>query len=176
MQSGGFAGFVELDDTLHKAVLSVTSGFVPLDADSFPTYRVYGPNGFMPSGTGATTFKDTGAIQGASNQSPTAITSAGHGLVTGMKITITGILGNTGANGTYVVTVTGSNTFTIAVDTSAGSAYSGGGAWHVVGVYDVGITPTDADNFSPGVTYSVTVHAIYSSVLELIDEFTFTVV
>lgn len=174
MQNGGFAGFVKLDDTLNKGVISVASDFTPLDADAAPTYRVYGPAGFMISG--ALTVKDQGSIQGATNASPTVITSAAHGLLTGMKVTITGILGNTGANGTYTVTFVDSNTFSVSVNTGAGGAYSGGGAWHVVGLYNVSITPTDANSFAPGVVYSVVVHANYSSVLHLIDEFTFAVV
>ena len=174
MQDGGFAGFVELDDTINKTVLSVDSSFNPLDADAAPTYRIYGPNGFMISGSA--TAKDQNTIQGATNGSPTVITSAGHGLQTGMEVTITGILGNTGANGTYVVTVLDGNTFSVAVDTSAGGAYSGGGAWHVVGVYNIAITPTSGNNFSPGVVYSVVVYANYSSTLKLVDEFSFAVV
>lgn len=174
MQSSGFAGFVALDDTLNKTTISVSSVFAPLDADALPVYRIYGPNGFMI--TGSLAFKDTGSIQGASNASPTVVTSANHGLTTGMKITISGILGNTGANGTYVVTKLTSNTFSIAVDTSAGGVYSGGGSWHVVGLYSASITPTAGNSFAAGVSYSVVVHASYSSVLELIDEYQFEVV
>lgn len=175
MNSSGFAGFCQIDDTIRKAVLSVNpSDGTPLQADALPTFRVYGPNGLIATGT--TTQKDAGTITGATNASPTVITSQGHGLTTGMKVTISGILGNTGANGTYVVTVLTANTFSIAVDTSLGSAYSGGGSWFVVGVYDVSITPTDAANYAPGVSYSVVVMANYSSTLKLVDEFQFEVV
>lgn len=52
-------------------------------------------------------------VTGASNASPVAITCAGHGLTTGQRVIITGVQGNEGANGTWPVTVTGTNTFTL---------------------------------------------------------------
>ena len=68
------------------------------------------------------------AVTNATNATPIAITTAGpHGLVTGDAAIISGVLGNTAANGVCTVTRTGSTTFTI--NSSAGSgAYTGGGA------------------------------------------------
>lgn len=53
------------------------------------------------------------AITSSTNATPIAVTAASHGLVTGDKITIFGHATNTAANGTWVVTRTGANTFTL---------------------------------------------------------------
>ena len=51
------------------------------------------------------------AISGASNTTDIRITSAAHGLRTGDQIRITGVQGNTAANGTFPVTVLSANQF-----------------------------------------------------------------
>jgi Ubiquitin-activating enzyme E1 FCCH domain len=84
---------------------------------------------FNPVPITYTVPNQTGAVTGATNASPTVITSSNHGLRSGQTATISGIGGNTGANGAHVVTVLTANTFSIAVDTSAGSAYTSGGTW-----------------------------------------------
>ena len=67
-------------------------------------------------------------ITGATNATPISITCASHGYSTGDTIVLTGIsTGNTNANGTWEITVTGANTFTL--DGSAGNAaYTSGGS------------------------------------------------
>jgi len=55
-------------------------------------------------------FKPITAMTGSN---PVTITSATHKLLTGDSVTINGSTGGTFANGTYTVTVTGANTFTI---------------------------------------------------------------
>ena len=68
----------------------------------------------------------SGAISNILVANPTEVTSTGHGLSTGDSITITGSNSTPSINGTYAVTVTGTNTFTIPVHvTGAGSA----GSW-----------------------------------------------
>lgn len=70
----------------------------------------------------------TGAIIGASNATPITITSTAHGLVTGNTVKIEAVGGNDGANNTWVITVTGADTFTL--DESSGTdTYTGGGTW-----------------------------------------------
>jgi hypothetical protein len=61
----------------------------------------------------------TAKITGATAATPISITATGHLLSTGATVDIRGVLGNTPANGTWTVTVTGANTFTL--DTSIGS-------------------------------------------------------
>lgn len=68
------------------------------------------------------------AVTGATNASPIAITTpAAHGLASGNYVTIAGVLGNTNANNTFNITVTGAATFTLNGSVGSG-AYAGGGA------------------------------------------------
>jgi hypothetical protein len=65
-------------------------------------------------------------ITGATNAAPIEITAASHGFPTGATVVIASVTGNTAANGTWTVTRTGTNTFTL--DNSVGNgAYSSGG-------------------------------------------------
>lgn len=52
-------------------------------------------------------------ITGATNVSPISITSANHGIATGESVIVSGVQGNTAANGTWTVTVVDSNTLTL---------------------------------------------------------------
>lgn len=67
------------------------------------------------------------AVSGATNATPIEITtSTAHGLVTGNFATVSGVLDNTGANGTWTITRISSTKFTL--DNSVGvAAYGGGG-------------------------------------------------
>lgn len=68
-------------------------------------------------------------ITGATNATPIVITSAAHGLATGDYVAIAGVGGNTAARGTFQVTVTGTNTFSL--DDSVGNGtYTRGGRWY----------------------------------------------
>lgn len=67
------------------------------------------------------------AITGATNATPIVITIVGHGLTTGDQVVITGVLGNTAANGSsWTITVLTADTFSL--DGSVGNgAYTSGG-------------------------------------------------
>lgn len=68
-------------------------------------------------------------VAGASNTTPIEITTVGdHGIETGDTVTIAGVLGNTNANGTTTVTVTGDATFLL-TGTVGNGLYAGGGEW-----------------------------------------------
>lgn len=62
-------------------------------------------------------------ISGVAIGNPATVTTSGsHGLTTGVSVTISGVAGATSVptiNATYVVTVTGANTFTVPVDCTA---------------------------------------------------------
>jgi hypothetical protein len=73
----------------------------------------------------------SGAITAATNVSPIAITSANHGLVTGRVIVVSGVGGNTAANGTWSITNTGTNTFTLDGSVGNGAYTSSTGGWTV---------------------------------------------
>jgi len=71
--------------------------------------------------------EQSGSITGNTVASPTVITSAGHGLSSGQRITITGSNSTPSIDGSHIVTVTTANTFTIPVNvTGAGTA----GTWY----------------------------------------------
>ncbi len=71
----------------------------------------------------------SGTVAGASVGTPIIVTTAAaHGLSTGDEIVITGVVGNTAANGTFFVTTVSATTFQL--DGSVGAvAYVSGGTW-----------------------------------------------
>ena len=168
-----FAGLVALGNTIDVVVVSRNSSQVPTNSDSAPIYRIYGPAGFMTSGS--LTAKESGTITNCPPASPTVYTSVGHNLTVGTKVTITGIGGNTGANGTFDVSAVTTNTFTVATDTSSGGAYTSGGSWSTTGLYDFNFTPTVGANFASGTVYQVVVYCKFSSVVNVLDSFAFQV-
>ncbi len=171
----GYLGFVALGSSIPGAqVTKNTSTGAPVNADAVPTYRVYGPSGLMTNGTGSLAFKDTGSITGATNVSPISITATGSKLSTGTSVTITGVGGNTAANGTFVVTRVDDNTFTLNGSTGNGN-YTTGGTWNVTGLYGFTFTPTTGNGFASGQTYTVLISWAISSVQQA-DMGTFTVV
>lgn len=85
-------------------------------------------------------------ITNATNASPIVVTSLGHGLSFGTQVIISGVTGNTAANGTWYVGNVTANTFGLFTDTSAtvpvvgNGVYGGGGTIQLpteVEVYDV---------------------------------------
>ncbi len=82
---------------------------------------VSGTKGTMPA-------QESGfqVITGATVASPIVITIAAHGFTTGDLVIITGVLGNTAANGTWPVVVVTQNTFSLTGSTGT-LAYTSGG-------------------------------------------------
>lgn len=145
-----FQGFVDLEGTLYGSILVTTTADTPINADAVPTFRVYGPNGFVESG--ASSLKDTGSITAASVASPIVITSTAHGLTTGARVTITGVGGQTGANGTFTITRVNADTFSLDGSTTVGS-YTSGGTWNVTGLYGFTITALGVTGYEEGEVY-----------------------
>lgn len=156
-----YAGFVALEATIDVTVVS-RSGNSPVNASSLPTYRVYGPEGLMTSGTGTASFKDSGVVSGATNASPIVITDTAHGLQTGNIITVTGVLGNTAANGTFLVTRVDADTFSLQGSTGNGS-YTSGGTWNLTGVYEASIAAESLSGYEAGITYTVIFQGVVSA-------------
>ena len=175
---GQFWGLVQLGSALRQSMVTRDASNVPKDSSPAPTYRVYGPSGVMPSGTGSLVSKDPaaagGTITNATNASPIVVTSAGHGLSTGTRVTIAGVLGNTAANGDFNATVIDANTFSLD-GTTGNSAYTSGGTWHAAGLWDVNFTPQGANGFVQGGNYAMLVTWTIGGVTAA-DTFTFTVV
>lgn len=75
----------------------------------------------------------SGTITAATNATPIAVTSAAHGLNTNDTVTISGVLGNPAANGTFNITVSDANTFTLqtaaAANVAGNGTYASGGTW-----------------------------------------------
>lgn len=155
-----FLGYVPLESTAIFGVLFAVNGS-PLNSDSLPTFRVYGPVGLMTGGAGTATLKDHGAITNATNAGPISITSVSHGLTSGTTVVVSGVLGNTGANGTFLINVVDADTFTLTGSTGTG-AYTSGGMWNVAGLYNVSIACTSADGYAPGDSFSLLVNGSWS--------------
>lgn len=68
----------------------------------------------------------TKSITSATNATPIVITATAHGFNTGDKVYITGVLGNTAANGTWVITRLTADTFSLNGSVGNGAYTSGG--------------------------------------------------
>src|SRR5574344_139723 len=55
----------------------------------------------------------TYTVSNATNATPIVITAVGHGFLTGYKVYISGVGGNTAANGTFTITKIGVDTFSL---------------------------------------------------------------
>lgn len=150
-----FAGFADAGDDVVLFVLTAEAG-APVDPDAAPTFRLFGRDGAVAGGTGTCAPAESGAVTGATNATPVAVTSAAHGLPTGAYVTVSGVGGNTAANGDWFVTSTGANTFTL--DDSVGNgAYTSGGAWKSLGLWTATLTGAVLSALEPGQTYTVLV-------------------
>lgn len=153
-----FLGFTQLDDVFAFAHLVKTAADVPKNSSVTPTFRIYNGSSSTPVATGSLSAKDTGSVTNATNATPIVITSSGHGMLTGMRVTVAGVLGNTAANGTFTITRLTADTFSL--DTSVGNgAYTSGGSWNVSGLYAASFTPTAAGGFAQGESYDIIVTA-----------------
>lgn len=155
-----FSGYVFLGDTFLGALQVTDTSFSPINADALPTFRVYGPDGFVENGTCA--FKDSASVTSATNASPISISSSGHGITTGARITITGVTGNSAANGTFTATRVDDNSFTLDGSTGNGS-YISGGTWNKTGLYQYTINALGASGYETGETYHPTFDYAISS-------------
>ena len=149
-----FQGFVQLENSIEIAILVRNSSLVPVNADALPTYRVYGPAGLMPAGTGTAAFRDSKAVSAATAAAPIVVNSTGHGLTTGTRVTVAGGVGLSGLNGTTTVTVVDADHFSLDGTTGTGT-YTGGATWNVTGYYTVTVTAAAADGYAAGQSYAV---------------------
>lgn len=173
-----YLGMVELESEFVSSILVANASQVPVNADALPTYRVYGPAGLMAGGTGSLSLKDSGAITNVTAAAPAVVTSTGHGLSNGTKVTVSGVSGSGAmgnANTTALVANASSNTFELAGVSTATGSYSSGGTWNVAGLYEFDITPQEANGFEAGENYSVLVTYVVSGTTYA-DQYTFTVV
>lgn len=167
-----FLGFVTLGSNLVGTVLTRSTAYAPTNATALPTFRIY-LNSATPVLTGTVTgFRDSGTATGASNAVPIVITQTAHGYQTGMRVTITGVTGNTAANGTFTITRVDADTYQLDGSTGNG-AYVAGGAVNVSGLYNFSIACTAANGFASGNTYSLVTS--YTVSTGMAEKFTFVV-
>ncbi len=79
--------------------------------------------------TSASLGQLSGVVSAASNATPIVITSNAHGLSSGNQVTVSGVVGNTAANGTFTVTVLDANNFRLENSTGNGVYAAGTGTW-----------------------------------------------
>lgn len=94
------------------------------------------------------------AVTGATNATPIVVTSTGHGLSNGARVAIAGILGNTAANGEFVVASATTDTF--ALQTTNGVNVAGNGSYTSGGY----IVPLDEIEFADELTGVVATEAM----------------
>lgn len=82
--------------------------------------------------------------------------------MTGQRVTIASVGGNTAANGTFTITNTGTDTFTLDGSTGNGD-YTSGGTWRTTGLYKIPITGSILSSLSAGNTYTVIAYYSISS-------------
>lgn len=148
-----YHGMPQLGDVFRLLFVVEDEDGIPINADSYPSFRIYGPSGFITGQSGFVSFADTKNVTAATNASPIVITSANHGLTTGTLVTITGVGGNTAANGTFVITRIDANTFSLNGSSGNGS-YTSGGVWNITGLYRVTLTLTNTNGYDSGKNYA----------------------
>ena len=80
-------------------------------------------------GDGNRNWTRTYDITDATSDAPIKITSTGHGLEIGDTIKISGVEGNTAANGTWTVSWVDADNFRLDEDAAGNAEYDGGGNW-----------------------------------------------
>jgi hypothetical protein len=148
-----FVGFVKLEFLISVWLQVVDANKQPVAPDAAPTFRVYGPSGLLQGAGGTSIDGHTGAVTGATNASPIVITETNHGRSTGQRVTITGVGGNSAANGTFTITKINANTYSLDGSTGNG-AYTSGGLVKTTGFFVAQITCTGANGFDVGENYA----------------------
>lgn len=134
---------------VRRILRTFAGGDLAIVNTSASTYGPFSAGGYhvaQPGVVGSPSYSNTasltispsvvvGTVTAATNASPIAITTAApHGLATGATVFILGTLGNTAANGAWIIVVTGASTFTL-------TGSQGNGAWTSGGIV---YTPTVA--------------------------------
>jgi hypothetical protein len=127
--TAGTVGQVVATRSLSTLTSSFTSGPLPeaaaLAVQAEGTVLAIRATTATPGFVNGTT-QSIPAVSATNTSSPIQVTSTAHGLITGDVVTIAGIVGQTGANGTFQIVVVTANTFTLTGSTSVGAWVSGG--------------------------------------------------
>lgn len=115
------------------------------------TEIAFAPSQVAPTAVALTNnYTQSGGISGITQANPAVVSSTSHGLATGAKIEITGVVGMTEVNGnTYRITAIDADTFRLEGEDSTGfTAYSSGGTWAVNGdLLKYKVTANNRDTF-----------------------------
>lgn len=149
-----FQGFLNEGSAGTLLFLIRDGSKTPIEPDAAPVWKLYGVAGAIANGDGTASSLESGNVGGASNESPIEITATAHGLITGQRVTIASVGGNTAANGTFVITKTGTDTFTLD-DSTGNGAYTSGGTWKTTGLYKVTLTGAVLSSLEAGKTYTL---------------------
>lgn len=161
-----FEGFADEGDDLTLLFQVEDGSGNPKEPDAAPTYRVYGRNGVVASGTGSASSFESGSVNGASNASPIVIsTPTAHGVSTGQPVTVANVGGNAAANGNFRATNVDSTHFSLQGSTGSGG-YTTGGTWRTTGLYKVALTGSVLSSLEAGQTYTVVLTYAISSVVK----------
>ena len=103
------------------------TGFNPHMMGDFPGWFVQKLFTFTGSQTTTKTTTLTDPIVNVSPNTPIIVTSFNHGLVSGQTVTVSGVNGIPGANGTFQISVIDKNRFILLGAKGGGGSYLGGG-------------------------------------------------
>lgn len=149
-----YQGFIDADEGGTLIFQLRTSAGAPVEPDSAPKFKIVGPSGIIngSSSFGSASSLESGTVTNATNTTPIQLTLtpvSSNPVAVGQSITVSGVNGNTGANGTFILSATNPPTLTGSV---GNGAYTNGGVWKTTGLYKVTITSTQG--MTPGQTYS----------------------
>lgn len=172
-----FLGFVDEGEEATLVFQLRTAAGAPVEPDAAPTFKIVGPSGLVGANNkGTLSSLESGNVSGATNASPIVVTYSDSPIprvVVGQSVTIASVGGNTGANGTFIVSAITSTTFTLSGSTGTGS-YTSGGTWKTTGLYKAVLTGAILTGLSAGETYTIIVTWLESGVRRAIQG-TFTV-
>src|SRR5574344_2841498 len=102
---------------VNQNFADVKSAVDPLETDVADIKTQLGGSNFIKS-DGSTDFTrlqsyKTYTVSNATNATPIVITAVAHPFITGDKVQISGVGGNTAANGTFTITKIGADTFSL---------------------------------------------------------------
>src|SRR5204863_5141545 len=103
------------------------TGFNPQMMGDFPGYFVQKFLTFTGTQTTTTTVSIVDQVANVSPNTPIIVTSFNHGLVSGQTVTISGVNGIPGANGTFRISVIDKDRFILVGAKGGGVSYLGGG-------------------------------------------------
>ena len=96
------------DAQLQNVLIRSNAGVCPNDGMLRWNASAFGANKWQCGALGTSQ-----TVSNATNASPIAITVIAHGYSTGNRVSLSGVQGNTAANGEWTITVTDANTFTL---------------------------------------------------------------